>query len=240
MTCTDFGLRLLQVGCAGTDVSILQWHLNKLSGPIMASVAVNGNFDNKTAEAVKLFQKFFYLTPDGVADKNTFLLLGQITGSYLPSKAKPFGSRILKKGSTGFDVWVMQNRLASTRKKYALALGGPADSVFGAQTQATVKLFQKDHALPVNGIADQDTIYSLFLHTFMGGRLLQRGRWDQNRGYDVYWLQVHLKEQGFYTEKLDGYFGPLTEKAVKELQKLCGIRLDGIVGPETYYHLATI
>jgi peptidoglycan hydrolase-like protein with peptidoglycan-binding domain len=76
------------------------------------------------------------------------------------------------------------------------------------------------------------------MHTDMGGRYLQRNRFDRNQGYDVYFLQVHLKNMGYYTGALDGKFGMATQTAVKALQTAVGIPVDGVVGPQTYYHLA--
>jgi peptidoglycan hydrolase-like protein with peptidoglycan-binding domain len=72
----------------------------------------------------------------------------------------------------------------------------------------------------------------------MGGRYLQQDRWERNEGYDVYFLQKHLKELGYYTGSLDGKYGPNTTAAVKALQTASGIKADGVVGPQTYYRLA--
>jgi len=234
----NFGSRLLKLGSGGTDVGILQWLLNKLPDSIVPPVAVDGEFGSDTEAAVKAFQGYFGLTVDGIVGKNTFLFLGQPTSIYLPSGASVFGSRTLQQGSSGFDVWILQNRLASTAQKYADALGVPADRIFGPKTQSAVKLFQNDHGLAVDGIVGPQTFYALFLHTYMGGRYLQTNRWDRNQGYDVYWLQVHLKNLGFYSAALDGKFGIVTKSAVKALQRSEGIVVDGVVGPQTYFHLA--
>jgi peptidoglycan hydrolase-like protein with peptidoglycan-binding domain len=223
---------------SGTDVEILQYLLNNLPDPISSPISGESNFGPKTQAAVKKFQTYFGLAADGIVGKNTFLFLGQQIGPYLPSGAVVFGSRNLSKGSSGRDVWVLQNRLASTAKKYAAALGGPAESVFGSKTQAAVQLFQKDHGLTQDGIVGPNTFYQLFLHTHMGGRYLQQDRWERNQGYDVYFLQKHLKELGYYTGSLDGKYGPNTTAAVKALQSASGIKADGVVGPQTYYRLA--
>lgn len=238
MSYINFGSRLLKLGSGGTDVGILQWLLNKLPDSIVPPVAVDGEFGSDTEAAVKAFQGYFGLTVDGIVGKNTFLFLGQPTSIYLPSGASVFGSRTLQQGSSGFDVWILQNRLASTAQKYADALGVPADRIFGPKTQSAVKLFQNDHGLAVDGIVGPQTFYALFLHTYMGGRYLQTNRWDRNQGYDVYWLQVHLKNLGFYSAALDGKFGIVTKSAVKSLQGAEGIVVDGVVGPQTYFHLA--
>lgn len=239
MAYTNFGSRILKLGSTGTDVTILQFLLNNLPSSISSPISGESSFGPLTQAAVKKFQTYFGLSVDGIVGKDTFLFLGQPTGPYLPSGAVVFGSRNLSKGSSGNDVKILQNRLASTSKKYALALGGPADSKFGSKTQAAVKLFQKDFGLTQDGVVGPNTFTALYMNTQMGGRLLQRSRSDRNQGYDVYFLQVHLKNMGYYTGALDGKFGLATQTAVKALQTAVGISVDGVVGPETYYHLAT-
>lgn len=232
----NFGSRILKLGSNGEDVKVLQNLLNYLpvsiSGP---DLVVDGDFGSKTQAGVKKFQTYFGLNADGVVGQNTFLYLGQPTGSYAVGPV--FGSRTLKKGVTGRDVWILQNRLASTAKKYASALGVPADSIFGSKTEAAVKLFQTDKDLTADGIVGNKTFYQLYLNTFMGGRLLQQSRSDRNKGFDVYFLQNKLNEEGFSPGALDGIFGPLTENALKKFQTAAGITADGVAGPKTYWNL---
>lgn len=60
-------------------------------------------------------------------------------------------------------------------------------------------------------------------------RILKRGM----RGDDVKEVQAFLNIALNYNLKIDGIFGPDTEKAVKLYQKTCGIVADGIVGKLT-------
>lgn len=232
----NFGSRILKSGSSGDDVKVLQSLLNYLPASITGpDLVVDGDFGPKTQAAVKKLQTYFGLSSDGVVGKNTFLYLGQPTGSF--ASGPVFGSRVLRKGISGKDVWILQNRLASTAKKYAIALGGPADSIFGSKTEAAVKLFQQDKGLTVDGIVGDKTLYQLYLNTFVGGRLLQRTRSDRNQGLDVFALQSKLKDLGYSPGALDGQFGPLTEAAVKKFQTAAGITADGVAGPVTYYNL---
>lgn len=240
MTYYNFGSRVLKLHRQGTDVKVLQHLLNNLSGIIETPLVIDGYFGPKTEGAVKKFQEHFGLKVDGIVGPITFLFFGQATKQFLPSGARQFGSRTLKKGRSGRDVWVLQNRLASTKMKYATALEIPADSKFGTKTQNAVKLFQKDHGLVVDGVVGSQTFYSLYLHTYMGGRYLRKGDWEKDKGYDVYFLQKNLKEMGYYKGVIDGKFETLTDEAVRELQKAVGIKVDGLVGPQTYFHLATV
>lgn len=69
--------------------------------------------------------------------------------------------------------------------------------------------------------------------------MLQQNHRDQNKGYDVCWLQRQLGELGYYKGDLDGIFGPLTEEAVRNLQSGVSIKADGVVGAQTYFCLAS-
>lgn len=54
-----------------------------------------------------------------------------------------------------------------------------------------------------------------------------------SRGAAVKTLQTALKEQGYYSGKIDGVFGKGTVKAVKAFQRKNGLKADGIAGPLT-------
>ena len=76
-----------------------------------------------------------------------------------------------------------------------------------------------------------------------GNTVVNKTTADQNlkigmEGDNVIELQKWLKNQGFYTGKIDGQFGKYTEQAVKNFQIYTGIKSDGIVGTVTkeYMH----
>lgn len=54
-----------------------------------------------------------------------------------------------------------------------------------------------------------------------------------SRGDEVKSLQSKLKRWGYYSGGIDGIFGALTEKAVKQFQKNNGLEADGVVGKKT-------
>ncbi len=63
----------------------------------------------------------------------------------------------------------------------------------------------------------------------LGTRVLRTGA----KGDDVKSLQDLLVKDGFYFGKSDGVFGPLTEEAVRLLQRTFKLRIDGIAGNES-------
>ncbi len=54
-----------------------------------------------------------------------------------------------------------------------------------------------------------------------------------SRGADVKTLQTALKDQGFYSGKIDGIYGRKTVNAVKAYQRKNGLKADGVAGPKT-------
>ena len=69
-----------------------------------------------------------------------------------------------------------------------------------------------------------------------GGPMLMRGSgYGQPTGSDdVRVLQRRLRHVGFAPGPIDGFFGPLTEGALRRLQAAAGLAPDGVLGPATY------
>ena len=58
-----------------------------------------------------------------------------------------------------------------------------------------------------------------------------------SQGDEVRRIQKKLKELGYYKGAVDGVYGTATQKSVKEFQQNCGIKADGIAGPQTIRYL---
>ena len=69
-----------------------------------------------------------------------------------------------------------------------------------------------------------------------GSPVLLRGSgYGQPTGSDdVRALQRRLRQVGFAPGPVDGFFGPLTEGALRRLQAAAGLAADGVLGPATY------
>ena|GEM_PF-2114928 len=57
------------------------------------------------------------------------------------------------------------------------------------------------------------------------------------QGEQVEALQATLKYLGYYSGKIDGQFGPMTDRAVRSFQKAKGLYVDGEAGAKTYAEL---
>ncbi|MBV6623218.1 MAG: peptidoglycan-binding protein [Rivularia sp. (in: Bacteria)] len=133
----------------------------------------------------------------------------------------------ISRGSSGAEVRRIQNRLAN--QGY---YNGPVTGYYGRLTQQAVRRFQSAQNLKVDGIAGPSTISELQednnVTVYPG--ILERG----DRGQDVIDLQAQLSTAGYYRSPVTGYFGRLTEQAVRRLQSSQDLKVDGIVGPRTW------
>ena len=102
-----------------------------------------------------------------------------------------------------------------------------ADGVFGEWTQDAVRLFEAQHGLTVDGIADQEMHDLLFSEAAQYYTITIGAE-----NTDVMELQTRLRELG-YISKATGFFGDETEEAVKKFQKMNKLPEDGRVGKET-------
>lgn len=75
-------------------------------------------------------------------------------------------------------------------------------------------------------------IFPAISHAAIGNRMMYQG----TQGSDVKILQNLLQSEGyFHYPEATGYFGPITEDAVKHFQRSHGLVVDGIAGPHTLH-----
>lgn len=108
---------------AGLQIALREHGLYR--GPIDA---VQGP---KTVRAVRVFQRRHRLAVDGIAGPRTRAALG--------SRGRPlFGARVIRRGTRGYDVGVLQFLL----RRRGLRVG-PLDGSFGRRTATAVRRFQR-------------------------------------------------------------------------------------------------
>jgi N-acetylmuramoyl-L-alanine amidase len=88
--------------------------------------------------------------------------------------------------------------------------------------------------LLVDGIVGPATYRSLKEASYrLGARTLIYQLSAPLYGDDVATLQTRLQDLGFYSERVDGYFGPKTHEGLSSFQREIGLSPDGICGPAT-------
>ncbi|MGP3561979.1 C40 family peptidase [Geobacillus sp. BK01] len=108
-----------------------------------------------------------------------------------------------------------------------------ATGYFGTITEEAVKAFQRAVNLPVTGVVDDATYAKLRAFT-PSARALAVG----SRGDDVKVLQQRLKQLGYFQyPEITGYFGTVTEKAVKQFQRANGLPANGTADAATLERL---
>ncbi|HUZ30199.1 MAG TPA: peptidoglycan-binding protein [Solirubrobacteraceae bacterium] len=105
----------------------------------------------------------------------------------------------------------------------------PADGIYGKDTTATVKRFQKASKLSADGSVGPSTWPKLVVE-------VRRG----SKGSAVTALQRQLRFTfGYKSVVVDGSFGAATQVAVKNFQSKKGLKADGIVGQGTWKALVS-
>lgn len=135
--------------------------------------------------------------------------------------------RLYKSGDEGNAVRDIQDRLGALGYQCKPDPRGRFDSA----TREAVVLFQKDKGLGADGIVGPDTWRSLYEAGYRFGDRLLYLRRPMIRGEDVSELQSRISSLGFDPGKIDGVFGPVTEKAILEFQHNRALAEDGKVGP---------
>lgn len=179
--------------------------------------------------------------------KLTCILLTAIMVVSLSGTA--FAGRTLSNGTSGNDVYVLQQVLAA----YGY-LTGEYDGYFGYATQAALASLQADLGLVPDGVAGPTTCAFLGISTnddlaiynysnynsygygsydYYGTTISSSSLSKGMSGSDVYALQSLLAAYGYFYDTPSGYFGDMTEAAVTNFQYAYGLDPCGIAGPKT-------
>ena len=106
--------------------------------------------------------------------------------------------------------------------------GDELTEYFGPATQAGLKLFQRAHYMTETGVGDALTLSILFSDG-AAPYMLEYG----NSGTDVMKLQKQLTDLGYYADKLNGYFGTATKRALVAFQVKNKVDESGVANSQT-------
>ncbi|WP_432663837.1 peptidoglycan-binding protein [Wukongibacter baidiensis] len=227
-------------GVENEDVKLIQQALRR--DGVFDSEELTTYFGPITERAVKDFQRKYGLTADGVIGESTIKKmesLGLFTYGNLSLS-------VYKKGIKHSDVKVIQESL----REIGTFKGDEITTYFGSTTEKAVKDFQVKYGLDADGVVGGSTMkkmVSLGLVTHNIGIKKVLGTLSLNlyeKGVshpEVKIIQMVLKQCGtFHEDSYTTYFGPATEKAVKEFQKKYGLDVDGVAGGTTLQKMQSL
>ena len=223
----------------------------------------DGIFDTGTLEAVEEFQRIFGLTVDGIVGNATWYKVASVFNAVkklneLYSEGLSYEDVSLQfrpnlePGYSGLEIYVVQYFL-NFLAQYIEGLEEIAiDGVYGAATENALRFFQRFRGLPETGLLEEDTYNALYdeyrgivstLPPVQGeGNIAIYPGFPLREGFEdeyVRLLQSYLNTIGeVYTEipvlEEDGVFGPSTDEAVRQFQRLFNLNVDGIVDAVTW------
>ncbi len=144
---------VLRSGSSGNSVENLQFYINYVSDfyPSIPRVTRDGVFGAETENAVRQIQGTFGLAQDGVVGPTTWRALynaylgivNTIPLEYTEASGVPFPGEVLRVGSEGEDVILLQRYLNRISEDYPEVPGVSVTGYFGNQTEAAVLAFQR-------------------------------------------------------------------------------------------------
>lgn len=110
--------------------------------------------------------------------------------------------------------------------------GDPAD--FDGTLRDAVRAFQQQRGLIADGVVGRETGRALDAARWrLGDRILRLVPGHLMAGDDIAALQHQLMRLGVLDARVDGLFGPATERGMREFQRGVGVEPDGTCGPDT-------
>ena len=164
ITITDEARRFLaplSLGASGNNVRAIQFYLRVLSYfiPQVPQIAVDGIFGPATENAVKSFQSYVGLNPDGIVGRATWnAIINQYDGieknlqtQYAITSLLPAPGYSLTIGSRGDDVRLLQENINTIARSNPSVPTVPVDGIYGEQTANAVRQIQRLDGLDPTG-----------------------------------------------------------------------------------------
>ena len=143
---------------------------------------------------------------------------------------------VLRPGDRGPAVVELRRLLARVGMLEPQDAADPSDAcdTFDHGLERAVRAFQQQRGITADGVAGPATANALEEARWqLGDRILVHRPGALLAGDDVVELQRRLLGLGFKVGRVDGRFGPDTDRAVREFQRNVGVPPDGTCGPAT-------
>ncbi|MCQ2385960.1 MAG: peptidoglycan-binding protein [Clostridia bacterium] len=245
----------LSEGQIGPKVQLAQIRLNRISMNFPAIPKIyptDGVFGPSTVNAVKAFQSYFGLTPDGIIGAATYYRIRNVyngvknlsdlnaEGVTLEEVSTQYPN-VLEKGSTGTGVLVLQYYLAYIAQFIDTVPAPAVDGIFGEKTDQAVKAFQRTYGLYPDGVVGEitwSTVYDAYLgftaslplqytegvtQPFPGRVLTLDVRGDDVKLLQEYLAYISRTYRDIPRPAPDGVYGPVTKEAVTAFQNLFSV-----------------
>ena len=200
-------------GDDGDDIARIQQRLYEL-GYLAEASSVTGHFGDETEQAVIKLQSVNGLSQDGAVGKETVNLL----------YSDEVKANFVSFGEESPIVMKAQQRL-----KELGYYTGEADGKFGNDTMEALRNFQSFNDQVVDGYLGPSTRQALESPDAVPFALRVG---DENSA--VTSIQQKLASLGYLnSSNVTGYYGSITEAAVKDFQRVNGLSQDGAVGAQT-------
>ena len=256
-------------GMVSSAVQTVQIQLNRISRNFPAIPKIpdtDGVYDERTADAVRVFQSVFELEPTGTVNEATWYRLSYIYVSVkrlaeLDSEGLEYSEirrsfpESLREGDYGEAVRAFQYYLAVIGAYYQSVLPIRITGSFDSNTAASLRSFQQTYGLPQTGVADRRTWNDLY-RAYQGildselpnectrlypNTVLREGVSSPN----VRLLQQYLSYIAQFDRNIQpvsdtGYFGPMTRASVQAFQREYGLTANGQVGAATWDLIAGV
>lgn len=258
----------LRFGSQGDAVQLIQQQLNAISVnyPLIQPIfPIDGIFGEETEDSVRIFQRQFNLTVDGVVGKSTWYKINYIyiavrklaeltsIGRVENEKSGEWPQEILSYGDRNVYVQQLQYYLSVIATyNNAISKITTIDSFFGNQTTQAVQSFQSYYGLTVDGIVGEQTWNRIFaVFSSIEEEVNPNGKIPVypglpirigSTGNDVLEIQEALNVVSVENSTIpvlieDGIFGTFTQDSVIAFQNAFGLTVDGIVGVNTWNEL---
>lgn len=238
----------LRIGSSGSDVLKMQRFLNVIGRqyPSIPVLKEDNFFGYKTEQAVRIFQRLFALSDDGIIGVLTWNKIVSVHDG-IPGGTVPYPGTPLIVGSRGEAVMHMQRQLNRIRQSYPALPSLQEDGIFGPKMREAVIIFQQLFLLPAHGAIEESTWNAIEKAAGnlpddplvpWDGTVLSYG----SIGGQTIILQQYLNDIGDAYPAIpavaaDGKFGVETQNAVMMFQHLFDLKVDGRVGEKTWNRL---